>query len=131
VTEALAVRADAQILVAAHAGRLGDDLDLTVIARQFDHRLALRVDAGQVERLAVDATCVHLLERPTEPAQVLLAQRGRDVEAFGQLIRPLDDARETSDHDEEGPGVLELTEDRVGVEALPAHDDLCSSSRAR
>ena len=75
--ERLASRAAAEVVVAARAGRLGDDLQLARVRLQLEHRLAAEV-ALERERLAVWAARVQLVEREPEPAQVLLPQsRGR------------------------------------------------------
>ena len=64
-------RAVAEVVVAPGARRLGDDLDRASVAREFDHRLPLRVECVERERLPVDAACVQVGERLSEPAEVL------------------------------------------------------------
>ena len=77
----LAVGAYAKVFVAAGSGRLEDDLDLAGVALKFDHWFALRVEVAEVERPTVDALRVQGVERYAEPAEALLVQGRREIQA--------------------------------------------------
>jgi hypothetical protein len=76
----LARRGAAEVVVAACALRVGDDLHLAMVAAEFDDRLALEV--GCLERRLAPATSV--VRRPREPE----TQTGALHATVGQRPRP-------------------------------------------
>jgi hypothetical protein len=111
------------VVAAAGARRLGDDLQLAGFGLQLEHGLPGQI-AVEPRPLAVGKAGVEVVEREPEPTQVLGPQRGAEVEAFGEFLRALDDAREAADQDIGDALALERGQERVGVERLrpPAHE---------
>ena len=63
VSERFAVGAVAEVVVAADAGGLGDDFDLTRVACERDQGFPFRVEPVELERLPVGSARVQALER--------------------------------------------------------------------
>ena len=64
----------------------------------------------------VETLGAEVVEGECEPAQVLGAQGGSEVEAVGELLGALDHAGEAADQDVGDSLAIECGQDRVGVE---------------
>ena len=91
--ERLTAGVAAEVVVAAAAGRLGDELELSGVRLEFDDGLA----DHEVERFAVDTAGLEIAERLLQAGEVVLAHRGRDVEPVGHFASAVDDSGEGAD----------------------------------
>ena len=82
LAEGLAACVAAEVVVAARADRLGDELQLAGAGVQLDHRAG---QVAEVERLVRRAAGVEIVECLLEPRQVVAPEGGRDVESVGDL----------------------------------------------
>lgn len=91
----------AEVVVAAGAGRLGNDLELAGITLELEHRRPAKI-SFENGRLAVGTTSVQVIERQAEPSQVVFPRRGDDVDAIREFVAPMDNAAERA-NDDVGP----------------------------
>src|SRR3954463_9513780 len=87
----------AQVVVAARAGRLRDELQLARARAQCHHGL---VERFEVEAFAVTPSGLEVVEAVLQPGDVVLAHRGGDVHPLRELGSAVDHAGEGADHDE-------------------------------
>src|SRR5918994_266130 len=108
---------------AARAGGLGDDLQIAGLSPQVEQVVRLEI-AVERRPLAVREAGIEVVERESEPAQVLVPQRGCEVEAVGGLFGAMKHACEATDQDVADALALERGQDRVRVEtlAVAAHE---------
>jgi hypothetical protein len=94
LTDVFACRMPAEVVAAADAGRLRDDLELAVIRVKGEHRLLAEALGGGVELLAVDAlraeaASVHRGRRVTRRDELAGGQEGKgELPAYGHSGRP-------------------------------------------
>ena len=87
-------------------------------ARSDRQRLALG-QFGRLDSCERGARRVEVFQGAGEVAEVVLAQRGDDVEAAGELAAAVDHPGEAADHDVADAVALERLEQRVGIEPRP------------
>src|SRR5215210_3081358 len=117
LAERLAPGAAPEVVVAACASWLANDLQVTGSGCELEHRLAQLV-VEPLHQAAVRASRVQLLERKLQTAQVLLLRRRDDVQPISQLVASLDDTTERTDHDVRDAMSVEGAEHLDGVEQL-------------
>ena len=123
-TEVVAVRADAQVVVAARSHGSGTSRS----SPAADFTITVSPDARRSPNTRfVDA---EFAEHAADATDVLRVQRRRDVEPVRDLGAAMDDPREAADHDVADPLAVERREERVRIKRrLLAHRRRSSSSR--
>src|SRR5215203_4335984 len=115
--EVFAVGADADVVVAAGAPWSWHDPQAAG-ARRDGQRLALR-QFGGLQGLQRRARGSEVCERVGEVTQVVLPQRGDNVETTRQLAASVYDPGEAADHDVADAVAFERLEQRVRIETHP------------
>src|SRR6266545_679824 len=116
LADVLAGGGAAEVLVAASAGGLGDNLQLPAFRDELDDWLA-RLASGERRFASIGSAGAELGEGCLEAAEVLLAGGGDDVDAAGDLVGALDDAREGAHDDVRDPMAVERGQQSPRVEA--------------